>query len=438
MVNMHGLDVYRVGGAVRDKVIQEERNDLPDVEIEDIDYLVVGATEEEMLARGFMKCNANRFPVFIDKDNREEGEMGDEYALARTEESMGEGYKGFNVHTGPDVTIEEDLERRDLTINAMAENPDTGEIMDPHGGREDIRDGMVRHVSEAFADDPLRVLRAARFSARFDFNVAEETIELGRTVAPEIEAIDNVSIYREIVKAMKQAREPRKFFDVLRKMDALKHIDERLDKMTDVPAGPEEYHKEGDVFEHSCMVLTEMHNLGRTDPKSLLTAFFHDIGKIKTHEYDDPEKHDGHAKMGAEIMRDMGENLGMTNDHIHAFANGCKEHMVSNNIPDIMNTSTLLDRVQRLDQNEKGLTMDLLLDLTLADARGRVPAGTFDKEAAEKRIKAVKQGLDKVDAEYMDEKHGSKWRDWEGEKIGNTFRQHYVNEARKAEGEMGI
>src|SRR6267143_4935478 len=160
------MKVYLVGGAVRDKLLG-----LP---VQDRDYVVVGATPEQMVARGFKPVGAD-FPVFLHPQTKEE------YALARTERKSGRGYKGFTVYAAPDVTLDDDLKRRDLTINAMAKAED-GTLIDPFGGRRDLKEGVLRHVSEAFAEDPVRILRVARFAARFGFRVADETMQLMKTM----------------------------------------------------------------------------------------------------------------------------------------------------------------------------------------------------------------------------------------------------------------
>ena len=198
--------VYRVGGSVRDELLG-----LP---AGDADWVVVGATPEMMLASGFMPVGRD-FPVFLHPDTK------DEYALARTERKHGRGYRGFEFFATPDVTLEEDLRRRDLTINAMARD-DAGELIDPYGGERDLRDKVLRHVSDAFAEDPLRILRVARFAARFDFGIADETLALMRTIAAsgELTTIAPERVWAEISRGLSEAH-PSRMLATLRACDAL-------------------------------------------------------------------------------------------------------------------------------------------------------------------------------------------------------------------------
>src|SRR5438105_1310004 len=200
------MKIYRVGGAVRDELLGRP--------ISDRDYVVVGATPEEMIAKGFRPVGRD-FPVFLHP------ESGDEYALARTERKSGRGYHGFSFHVAPDVTLEEDLGRRDLTINAMARDTE-GTLIDPYGGERDLSVGILRHVSPAFAEDPLRVLRVARFAARFGFIVAPETEALMRkiTVSGELSALTAERVWQELARALME-RTPSQFIVVLRRCGAL-------------------------------------------------------------------------------------------------------------------------------------------------------------------------------------------------------------------------
>jgi len=203
------MHIYKVGGAVRDRLLGRP--------VSDIDWLVVGATVEEMHAKGYRPVGAD-FPVFLHP------KTGEEYALARTERKSGRGYGGFTFHASPDVTLEDDLIRRDLTINAMAED-EAGTVYDPHHGQDDLEKRILRHVSPAFAEDPLRVLRVARFAARYaplGFRVAEETLELMRQISTsgELQALTAERSWKEIERALMEAQ-PQVFFQVLRACDAL-------------------------------------------------------------------------------------------------------------------------------------------------------------------------------------------------------------------------
>lgn len=205
----HGLNIYLVGGAVRDQLLGHPWHER--------DWVVVGATPEQMLARGFRNVGKD-FPVFLHPETHEE------HALARTERKSGHGYTGFSVHAAPDVTLEDDLKRRDLTINAIAQTPD-GQLVDPHGGAQDIAARQLRHVSEAFAEDPLRVLRAARFLARYSqygFTVAAETEALMRTmvVSGELDHLVAERVWKETEKALSEPH-PEAYFELLQRVGAL-------------------------------------------------------------------------------------------------------------------------------------------------------------------------------------------------------------------------
>lgn len=197
------MKIYKVGGCVRDQLFG--------IDPKDIDYVVVGATPEEMLALGYQQVGA-AFPVFL-KD-------GEEYALARKERKTGVGYNGFDVIFDPSVTLEEDLSRRDLTINSMAMDMDTGEIIDPFGGRHDLAQGILRATSDAFAEDPVRVLRTARFAARYGFTIAADTVGLMRSIAPELAHVPQERIWAEFEKGLSE-RNPARMFEALECCDAL-------------------------------------------------------------------------------------------------------------------------------------------------------------------------------------------------------------------------
>lgn len=200
---MADMKIYKVGGCVRDQLLG--------LDPKDIDYVVVGATPEEMLALGFQQVGA-AFPVFL-KD-------GEEYALARKERKTGVGYNGFDVVFDTSVTLEEDLSRRDLTINSMAMDMDTGEIIDPFGGRHDLAQGVLRATSDAFAEDPVRVLRTARFAARYGFTIAADTVGLMRSIAPELVHVPQERIWAEFEKGLSE-RNPARMFEALEYCDAL-------------------------------------------------------------------------------------------------------------------------------------------------------------------------------------------------------------------------
>ena len=234
------MEIYQVGGAVRDALLG-----LP---VQDRDWVVVGATPDELVAQGFLPVGKD-FPVFLHPSSREE------YALARTERKTAQGYRGFAVQAQSDVTLEEDLARRDLTINAMAQSSD-GRLIDPYGGQADLQARVFRHVTAAFAEDPVRILRLARFAARFpDFSVAPETLALMRQMvdAGEVDALVPERVWQELSRGLMQAR-PSRMFEVLRSCGALARLLPEVERLWGVPQRPE-YHPEVDTGVHLMMVL---------------------------------------------------------------------------------------------------------------------------------------------------------------------------------------
>ncbi|MDH3280688.1 MAG: multifunctional CCA tRNA nucleotidyl transferase/2'3'-cyclic phosphodiesterase/2'nucleotidase/phosphatase, partial [Gammaproteobacteria bacterium] len=235
------MHVFLVGGAVRDRLLG--------LETKDRDWVVVGATPDIMLERGFMPVGKD-FPVFLHPDTKEE------YALARTELKVAPGYRGFDFSTSPDITLRQDLERRDLTINAMAETSD-GELIDYFNGAADLRVGVLRHVSDAFTEDPVRVLRVARFAARFGFRVADETQALMCNIVDrgEVDALVAERVFSELQRALTE-RYPRLFIEVLRDCRALARVFPEIDALFGVPQ-PAAYHPEIDTGLHTLLVLEQ-------------------------------------------------------------------------------------------------------------------------------------------------------------------------------------
>jgi len=260
------MNIYCVGGAVRDELLG-----LP---IQDRDFVVVGATPEAMVKLGYRPVGKD-FPVFLHPDTHEE------YALARTERKTAKGYKGFQVHAAPDVTLEQDLARRDLTINAIAKSSN-GDIIDPFHGQRDIQAKVLRHVSTAFAEDPVRILRLARFAARFtEFSVADDTMQLMHEMvgAGEVDALVPERVWQELAKGLMEAK-PSRMFEVLRSCGALARIFPELDRLWGVPQPPK-HHPEIDTGVHVMMVIDYAAQQGFSLPVRF-AALTHDLGKGTT------------------------------------------------------------------------------------------------------------------------------------------------------------
>jgi tRNA nucleotidyltransferase (CCA-adding enzyme) len=282
---------YCVGGAVRDQLLG-----LP---LQDRDWVVVGATPEEMVARGFKPVGSD-FPVFLHPQTHEE------YALARTERKVAQGYKGFTVYASPDVTLEQDLSRRDFTINAIAQD-DEGNLTDPYGGQADLKAGILRHVSDAFAEDPVRILRGARFAARFGFSFAPETLVLMRSMVEngEVDALVAERVWQELARGLME-KQPSRFFTTLRECGALKKILPEMDGLFGVPQ-PAHYHPEIDCGIHTLMVVDEAAK--QESPLEVrFAALGHDFGKATTPE-DTLPRHIGHEQRSVDLLKKVCERL---------------------------------------------------------------------------------------------------------------------------------
>lgn len=284
------MQIYLVGGAVRDALLGRP--------VKERDYVVVGATPEEMLAQGFRPVGKD-FPVFLHPETKAE------YALARTERKTAPGYHGFVFHAAPDVTLEEDLRRRDLTVNAMAEAPD-GTLIDYFGGRKDLEARLLRHVSPAFAEDPVRILRTARFAARYaplGFRVAEDTRQLMQQMvtAGEVDALVPERVWQELARALAEDA-PQVFFQVLRDCGALARLFPAIDALFGVPQNPD-MHPEIDTGVHTLMVLQQCARL-TPDPVTRFAALTHDLGKGTTPRALWPS-HRGHEARGVQLVEEL-------------------------------------------------------------------------------------------------------------------------------------
>jgi tRNA nucleotidyltransferase (CCA-adding enzyme) len=346
------MKIYRVGGAVRDELLGRP--------ISDRDYVVVGATPEEMIARGFRPVGRD-FPVFLHP------ESGDEYALARTERKSGRGYHGFSFHVAPDVTLEEDLGRRDLTINAMARDTG-GTLIDPYGGERDLRAGILRHVSPAFAEDPLRVLRVARFAARFGFAVAPETEALMRSIAAggEIATLVAERVWQELSRALMEPH-PSRFFVVLRSCGALKLLLPEVDALFGVPQ-PVAHHPELDTGVHVLQALD--YAAAASDALPVRYAVLtHDLGKGATARADWP-RHIAHEQKSVRLVEAMSDRLRAPADCRELAVLTARYHGTVHRASELR-PATLLDLLLATDALRRPERLAWLLRACAADALSR-------------------------------------------------------------------
>jgi tRNA nucleotidyltransferase (CCA-adding enzyme) len=347
------MKTYVVGGAVRDALLG-----LP---VQDRDHVVVGATPDDMVARGFRAVGKD-FPVFLHPVTHEE------YALARTERKTAPGYKGFVFHTAPDVTLEQDLIRRDLTINAMARGED-GTVVDPFGGRKDLQARVFRHVSDAFAEDPVRILRVARFAARFaDFIVAPETNALMRDMveAGEVDALVPERVWQELSRGLMEAK-PSRMFEVLRACGALARILPELDALWGVPQ-PEKHHPEIDTGVHVMMVIDHA-ALRRHSLPVRCAALMHDLGKGATPKEEWP-KHHGHEGRSVRLVEQVCKRLKIPNDCRDLAVMTAREH---GNIGRALELrpNTIVTLFERCDAFRKPQRFVDMLHAAECDHRGR-------------------------------------------------------------------
>ena len=359
------MQIYMVGGAVRDRLLG-----LP---VQDHDWVVVGATPEQMVAQGYLPVGKD-FPVFLHPDSREE------YALARTERKSGRGYKGFTVFTSPDVTLEEDLARRDLTINSIAACADWTsaggklgskvDLIDPFGGQRDLQAKVLRHVTDAFREDPVRILRLARFAARFhDFSIAPETMALLREMVADGEADHLVPerVWQELSRGLMEAH-PARMFDVLRDCGALAVVLPELNRLWGVPQRAE-YHPEVDTGVHVMMVLQMAARLNASLPVRW-ACLMHDLGKGTT-PADVLPRHIGHEQRSSKLLRTVGQRLRVPTDCTELADVVAREHGNIHRSGDL-NAAALVRLLERCDAFRKPARFADALLACECDARGRL------------------------------------------------------------------
>jgi len=348
------MEIYEVGGAVRDGLLG-----LP---VNDRDWVVVGATPQAMIEAGFLPVGKD-FPVFLHPDTREE------HALARTERKTARGYHGFNFQADEAVTLEQDLARRDLTINAMARDGQ-GRLIDPYGGRRDLSQRVLRHVTDAFREDPVRILRVARFAARFaDFSIAPETLALMRGMVDdgEVDALVSERVWQELARGLMQGR-PSRQFEVLRECGALARLLPEVDRLWGVPQRPE-YHPEVDTGVHLMMVLDMSARLA-APLAARFACLVHDLGKGTTPAQMLP-RHIGHEERSARLLQGLADRLRVPNDCRELADVVAREHGNIHRSAEF-GAAALVRLLERCDALRKPARFAEVLLACECDARGRL------------------------------------------------------------------
>jgi len=372
------MKIYTVGGAVRDALLGRP--------VVDRDHVVVGATPADMVALGYRPVGQD-FPVFLHSDTHEE------YALARTERKSGHGYKGFTVYAAPEVTLEEDLCRRDLTINAMAQD-ESGTLIDPYGGQADLQARLFRHVSPAFAEDPVRILRVARFAARFtDFSVAPETLALMRSIVEEgeVDALVPERVWQEIARGLMEEM-PSRMFRVLRDCGALARLFPEIDRLFGVPQPPQ-HHPEIDTGEHVMRVIDWAASHGMSLPVRF-AALTHDLGKGVT----PPElwpRHHGHEAKSAELVRTLSERIRVPADCRDLAVAVARDHGLVHRALELRPV-TVVELLERIDAFRRPERFEQFLQACECDFCGRPGYETKPFPAADYLRQALQaaQGID--------------------------------------------
>ncbi len=358
------MKIYTVGGAVRDTILG-----LP---VRDRDYVVVGATTDMMLQLGFKPIGKD-FPVFLHPETKEE------YALARTERKTGPGYKGFVFHTDPNVKLEEDLMRRDLTMNAMALSED-GEIIDPFGGQEDLKNRVFRHVSPAFEEDPVRILRLARFAARFpDFTIAEETMDLMKkmVLSGEVDALVPERVWQELSQGLME-KQPSRMLVVMRECGALERLFPEINALWGVPQ-PEKYHPEIDTGIHTMLALDYAAKQGYPLPVRF-GVLLHDLGKGTTPRHHLPH-HRAHEERGVRLTEAVCRRLRVSNMYRDIAVMTTREHGNIRRSRELRARTVVL-LLERCDAFRRPERFKYVIDATECDLRGR-KSETVSKENVE-------------------------------------------------------
>ncbi len=401
-VDIPNSQTYLVGGAVRDQLLN-----LP---IKDKDYVVVGATPEQMLSLGFLPVG-NDFPVFLHPQSK------DEYALARTERKTTKGYHGFEFNTSTDVTLEQDLLRRDLTINAIAMDTN-GELIDPFNGRRDIKDGILRHISPAFAEDPVRVLRVARFMSRFshlNFKVHPQTNSLMQQLVGEgeIEALVAERVWQEIKNSLNQAT-PSAFFMTLRQCGALKQLLPEIDCLFGIPQ-TKMWHPEVDTGIHAMLAIDQAKD---RDNDVAFAVMVHDLGKGITPKHILPS-HKGHESAGLPLVKAVCKRLKVPNHYKKLALMVCQWHLHAHTIMELKATTTE-KLFSRLDGYRNPKLVEKFIQACEADATGRW-GEQFETYPQADYIRMLFKAARHVNKQHLFE------QGYSGEELGNQIRQLRVS-----------
>ena len=365
------MQVYRVGGVVRDKLLG--------IKSKDIDWVVTGSTPEEMISDGYRPIGKD-FPVFLHPESKQE------YALARTERKISKGYAGFNFNTDPEITIEQDLARRDLTINAIAQD-EQGNIIDPFNGQQDVKDRVLRHVSDAFVEDPVRVLRVARFAARFHslgFSIAKETKQLIKQIADsgELNALVAERVWVEMDKALAES-DPQVFFTSLRECEVLSTLFPEIDNLFGIPQTAK-YHPEVDTGIHVMMVLKKTAELN-FDNEIRFAALTHDLGKANTPGNIFPSHH-GHEQRGVKLTRQFCKKWRVPKATTELALLTCEFHTHIHRVYELK-PSTLLKLFKQTDCFRRPERFTKMTNACIADVRGRT---SFENEPYPQAAYAVR------------------------------------------------
>lgn len=410
-------ETYLVGGAVRDQMLG-----LP---VKDRDYVVVGSSPEAMLSQGFLPVGKD-FPVFLHPETK------DEYALARTERKSGVGYHGFQFNTAPTVSLEDDLLRRDLTINAMAMD-EKGRLIDPHGGAQDIENKVLRHVSPAFAEDPLRVLRVARFMARLaplGFTIHPDTLALMKAlvVSGEIKTLVAERVWQEIKNSL-NAAQPSAFFTTLRECGALNVLLPEIDCLWGVPQ-TKQWHPEVDTGIHAMLAIDQAKDL---DNVVAYAVMVHDLGKGITPAHVLPS-HKGHEAAGVPLVKAVSDRLKVPKDYKDLAIKVCRWHLHSHTIMELK-ASTIDKLFYSLDAYRQPQTLENFVLACQADATGRW-GDEFKTYPQADQVRSLFQAAQNIDqkaivAEYQAKGH-------EGEMLGQAIRQARIAAIKSKKNELNV